>query len=120
MVSFILENINDIKINQHSIVMTTVEIIVFEYNEIYGYKTVPVEKAFDTYIKICLDYIPRYTEGSIGHTDKTIYYTEQGGYDKSRTILMICDVTEELVERITQRLRHGSSYQMVLHFITGL
>jgi len=80
----------------------SVEIIIFEYNEVYGAETISVEEGIDTFIKTCLDYIPE--GGEFGVTSQTIYYSESVSVDKPKTIMMICKVTDEWIERIKERL----------------
>ena len=75
-----------------------VEIITFEYNQLYGWDLVPLENAVEAFIKQC-QYMNK--DGArFLWTAKTIAYSETEDNDKARTVMMVCTVTDELVARV--------------------
>ena len=77
-----------------------VEIITFEWNQVYGIASVPREKAYEAFMKACEDFNP--ADACFSKSAKAIFYVEASCCDHSRTIMMLCTVTDELVARVQQ------------------
>ena len=74
---------------------TDVEIITFEWNQVYGIASAPREKAYEAFMKACEDFNP--VDACFSKSAKAIFYVEPSSCDHPRTIIMLCTVTDELV-----------------------
>ena len=78
-----------------------VEIITFEYSDLYDLKSVPLENAVEAFIEACK--FMNSINARFSHTAKTISFAESSYNDKTRTVMMVvCKVTDELVDRLKQ------------------
>jgi hypothetical protein len=78
-----------------------VEIITFEYRDIYDLKSVPLENAVEAFIEECK--FMNSINARFSQTAKTISFAESRYNDKTRTVMMVmCKVTDELVDRLKQ------------------
>jgi hypothetical protein len=82
----------------------TFEIIILESNMLYGCQTVKSENAIEKFVELCRDNVPETSQIKLDHTKKIICYSEQSSYHKPITIMLIGNITSDVVSVIRQLL----------------
>ena len=89
--------------------MMDCQIIVFQNQDIYTTRIVPEDKAVDTYVDMCLDYVPpeyvpeEYTD--FHASERFVKYHDRSGSDKPMMVLMTGIFTPEMITAIEDGLK---------------
>jgi hypothetical protein len=85
------------------------QILVFENHDIYTSKIVPADEAVNTYVKMCVRYVPpeyvdeEYTD--FHGTERFVKYHDRTGGDKPMMVLMTGIFTPEMITAIEDELK---------------
>jgi len=92
------------------------QILVFENHDIYTSKIVPADEAVNTYVDMCVRYVPpeyvseEYTD--FQGTERFVKYNDMSGGDKPMMVLMTGIFTKEMIAAIRDGLNNSYTNKM--------
>lgn len=90
--------------------MTDCLIMVFENQDVYNTRIVPTDKAVNTYVNMCLKYVPpeyvpeEYTD--FYASDRFVKFHDRSGADKPMMVLMTGIFTPDMITAIEEGLKN--------------